>query len=100
VSSPITSALSPSNLLLLPFTTNYAAPTSLSMVGEADQTHATVDTPIVDEDRNDSGVKSDAPVTSSSVTLAVIKMADNKVPEMSDYWKKISNHRSRSPSQS
>jgi hypothetical protein len=58
------------------------------MVGEADQTHATVDTPVVDEDRNDSGVKSDAPVTSSSATLAVIKMADNKVPEMSNYWKK------------
>jgi hypothetical protein len=56
--------------------------------GEADWTLATADTPTVDEGRNNSGAESDALVTSSSVTLAVIKMADNKVPEMSDYWKK------------
>jgi hypothetical protein len=58
------------------------------MVGEADWTLATADTPAVDEGRNDSGAESDAPTTSSSVTLAIIKMVDNKVPEMSDYWKK------------
>jgi hypothetical protein len=58
------------------------------MVGEADWTLATTDTPTVDEGRNDSGAESDAPTTSSSVTLAIIKMVDNKVPEMSDYWKK------------
>jgi hypothetical protein len=87
-SSPITSALSPSNLLLLPFAAYCAAPTSLSMVSEADRTLAAADTSTIDEGRNDSGVESNAPVTSSSMTLAVIKMADNKVPEMSDYWKK------------
>jgi hypothetical protein len=42
----------------------------------------------IDEGRNDSKVKSNTLMTSSSVTLAIIKMADNRVPEMSDYWKK------------
>jgi hypothetical protein len=55
------------------------------MAGEADRTLAAADTPAIDEGMNDSGTESDAPVTSSSVTLAVIKMADDKVPEMSDY---------------
>jgi hypothetical protein len=57
------------------------------MVGEADQTLAAADTPTIDEGRNDSGAESNALVT-SSVTLAIIKMADNRVPDMSDYWKK------------
>jgi hypothetical protein len=48
------------------------------MVGEADQTLAAADTPTVDEGRNYSGVESDTPTTSSSVSLAIIKMADNK----------------------
>jgi hypothetical protein len=61
------------------------------MAGEADQTLAVADTPTVDEGMNDSGAESDAPVTSST-TLAIIKMADNKVPGMVDYWKKINNH--------
>jgi hypothetical protein len=72
---------------LLPFATYCAAPTSLSLVGEVDRTLAAADRPTVDEGRNDSGAESDA-LTTSSVTLAVFKMADNKVPEMSDYWKK------------
>jgi hypothetical protein len=55
------------------------------MASEADRTLATANTSAVDEGRNDSGVESDAPVTSSSMTLPVIKMTDNKVPEMSDY---------------
>jgi hypothetical protein len=58
------------------------------MAGEADQTLATAETPAIDEGRNDSVVESDALVTSSFATLAVIKMLNNKVPEMSDYWKK------------
>jgi hypothetical protein len=58
------------------------------MAGEADRTLATTDTPTVDEDRNDSRAESNAPVTSSSVTLAIIKMVDNKVPDLTDYWKK------------
>jgi hypothetical protein len=69
------------------------------MVGEANRTLAAADTPTVVEGRNDSGAERDAPVTSSSsVTLAIVKMVNNIVPEMSDYWKKINNHRSRSPS--
>jgi hypothetical protein len=87
-SSPITSTLSPSNLLHLPFATCCTAPTSLSMASEADQTFAAADTPVVDDGRNDSGAESDTQMTSSFVTLAVIKMADNKVPDMADYWKK------------
>jgi hypothetical protein len=58
------------------------------MVGEADRTLAATDMPTIDEGRNDSRAESDAPVTSSSMTLAIIKMADHKVHEMSDYWKK------------
>jgi hypothetical protein len=58
------------------------------MAGEVDQTLDATDTPAIDEGRNDSGAESNAPVTSSSMTLAVIKMVDNKVPDMADYWKK------------
>jgi hypothetical protein len=58
------------------------------MAGEADRTLAVADTPAVDEGRNDSRAESDTLATSSSVTHAVIKMVDNRVPEMSDYWKK------------
>jgi hypothetical protein len=58
------------------------------MADEADRTLAAVDTPAIDEGRNNSRAESDAPMTSSSATLAVINMADNKVPKMSDYWKK------------
>jgi hypothetical protein len=87
-SNPITSTLSPSNLFLLSFIAYCVAPISFSMVSEADRALAAADTPIIEEGRNDSGVESNAPATSSSVTLAVIKMAYHKVPEMSDYWKK------------
>jgi hypothetical protein len=83
-SSAITSALSPYNVLLLSFAAYCVIPTSLSMVGEADRTLAAADTPAIDECRNNSGAESNALMTSSSVTLAIIKMADNKVPEMSD----------------
>jgi hypothetical protein len=58
------------------------------VAGEADQTLIIADTPTVDEGRNDSGAKSNTMVTSSSTTLGIIRMVDNKVPEMSDYWKK------------
>jgi hypothetical protein len=85
--SPITSALSPSSLLLFPFTAYCAAPTSLSMAGEADRTLAAADTPAIDKGKNNSGAESDTLATTSA-TLAVIKMADNKVPKMFDYWKK------------
>jgi hypothetical protein len=57
------------------------------MAGEIDQTLVATDTPAIDEGRNDSRVESDALVTSSSSssTHAVIKMADNRVSEKSDY---------------
>jgi hypothetical protein len=37
--------------------------------------------------KSDSGTKSDTPTTSSA-TVATIKMADNKIPKISDYWNK------------
>jgi hypothetical protein len=53
------------------------------------------DLPIIDkladdDAKNDSGAESAATTTSSSTTLATIKLADNKVPEMTGYWKKSS----------
>jgi hypothetical protein len=38
--------------------------------------------------KSDSGVESTAPVTSSSPTLGAIKMADRKISEMSEFFKK------------
>jgi hypothetical protein len=59
-----------------------AAPTSHSMAGEADQALHVANKPAADEG------KSDTAMTSSSATLAIIKMADKIVPNMTDYWKK------------
>jgi hypothetical protein len=86
--SPITSALSPSHLLLLPFPTHCVAPSSLSMAGEADQTLHAAEKPTSNEGKSDSGTESDIPMTSSSITIAAIKIANKIVPDMSDYWKK------------
>jgi hypothetical protein len=55
------------------------------MAGEADRTLAATGTPTIDEGRSNSGAESYAPATSSFATPAIIKMAGNKVPEMSDY---------------
>jgi hypothetical protein len=45
---------------------------------------------INDEDsRNDSGVKSVVMVTSSSPTCDATKMADGKLPELTDFFKKM-----------
>jgi hypothetical protein len=44
--------------------------------------------PTDDNVESDSGMKSAALATSSSPTLGTIKMADRKVPEMSDFFKK------------
>jgi hypothetical protein len=52
------------------------------MAGKADQN------PPVTFEPAAGGNKSDALATSSSVTLAAIKMADNQIPEIADYWKK------------
>jgi hypothetical protein len=48
------------------------------------------DLPIIDkladdDAKNDSGAESAATMTSSSATLAAIKLAGNKVPEMTGY---------------
>jgi hypothetical protein len=81
-------SLSPSNLLLLPFTACCTAPTSHSMAGETDQILHVVDEPIISESKSDSRMESDVLATSSSSNMAAAKMADNTTPEMVDYWKK------------
>jgi hypothetical protein len=55
------------------------------MVGEADQNPPVATTPVVGGNKSDSGMESDAPTTSSSATVAAIKMADNKIPDIADY---------------
>jgi hypothetical protein len=81
-------SLSPSHLLLLPFTACYTAPTSHSMAGEADQIPHVADEPIVNENKSHSEIESDVPVTFSSSNIAGMKMAEKTTPEMVDYWKK------------
>jgi hypothetical protein len=61
---------------------------SLSMAGEADQNPPVTTEPVAGGNKSDSRMKSDALTTSSSTTLAAIKMTDNQIPEISDYWKK------------
>jgi xanthine dehydrogenase molybdopterin-binding subunit B len=81
-------SLSPSNLLLFPFTACYAAATSHSMAGEADQTPHVTDEPIINENKSDFETESNIPTTSSSSNAAAAKMAEKIIPEMVDYWKK------------
>jgi hypothetical protein len=58
------------------------------MAGEADQ-NPPVTTELADGgNKSNSGMESDAPSTSSFATMAVINMADNQIPEISDYYKK------------
>jgi hypothetical protein len=71
-----------------PFTTRCTTPTSHSMASEADQAHHVVDKLAADEGRSNSRTESDVPVTSSSATMATIKIADKTILDMSDYWKK------------
>jgi hypothetical protein len=58
------------------------------MAGEADQNPPSTTEPSAGGNKSDFGTESDAPTTSSSATLAAIKMADNQIPEIADYWKK------------
>jgi hypothetical protein len=58
------------------------------MAGEADQNPLAVTKPIVSDNKSYSGTESDAPTTSSSTTMATIKMVYNKIPDIADYWKK------------
>jgi hypothetical protein len=80
--------LSPSNLLLLPFTTCCTTPTSHSMTDETDQILHVSDEPIVNKSKSDSRMESDVPAASSSSNMIAAKMADKTMPEMVDYWKK------------
>jgi hypothetical protein len=78
VSSPITPILSPSNLLLLHiYCSLRRSHFSLSMAGEADQNPPVITELAGGGNKSDSRMESDAPATSSSATLAAIKMADN-----------------------
>jgi hypothetical protein len=58
------------------------------MAGEADQNPPVTTEPTTGGNKSDSGIESDAPATSSFSTLTAIKMANNKIPEIFDYWKK------------
>jgi hypothetical protein len=58
------------------------------MAGEADQNPPVITELAGGGNKSDSRMESDAPATSSSATLAAIKMADNQIPEITDLWKK------------
>jgi hypothetical protein len=58
------------------------------MVGEAHQNPLIAIEPAAGDNKSDSGTESDVPTTSSSATVAAIKMEDNQIPEIFDYWKK------------
>jgi hypothetical protein len=73
-----------SNLLLIPFIACCAAPTSHSVVGEADQILRVIDEPVINESKSDSEMESDVPVASSSSNMAVAKMKDKTTPKMVD----------------
>jgi hypothetical protein len=58
------------------------------MAGEADQNPPVITEPATGDNKSDSRTESDTLATSSSVTLAAIKMADNQIPEITDFWMK------------
>jgi hypothetical protein len=78
-----------SNFLLLQI---YCSPRrsyfSLSMAGEADQNPPVAIEPTASGNKSNSRLESDAPATSFSATVAAIKMADNKILDIANYWKK------------
>jgi hypothetical protein len=77
-SNLITPILSPSNILLLHiYCSLRRSHFSLSMVGEADQNPPIITEPAGGSNKSDSGMEKDALATSSSATLATIRMADN-----------------------
>jgi hypothetical protein len=71
------------------FTVCCTAPISHSMAAETAHDLPIADAPIGDDAQSDSGAESTTPITSYSPTLAATKMADRKLPEMSDFFKKI-----------
>jgi hypothetical protein len=58
------------------------------MASEANHNPLITIEPVVGSNKSDSGMESDALATSSSATLAAIKMVDNQIPEIADYRKK------------
>jgi hypothetical protein len=58
------------------------------MAGEADQNPLVVTEPAAGDNKSDSGMESDITTTSSSTTVAAIKMVNNQIPEITNYWKK------------
>jgi hypothetical protein len=84
VSSPIASHSFAFQL----FTACCTAPISHFMAAETAHDLPIANKPTDDDAQSGSRVKSAAPATSSSPTLAATKMADRKVPEMSDFFKK------------
>jgi hypothetical protein len=58
------------------------------MASEVDQNPPVTTKPTASSNKSDSRPESEAPATSSSATVAGIKMANNKIPEISTYWKK------------
>jgi hypothetical protein len=87
---PITLALLPSNLLLLPFTARCTTPTLCFMAGETIHDLPPIDEPVDDDTKGDSQEESTALTTSSSPTSATVKMVDGKILELSDFFKKTS----------
>jgi hypothetical protein len=59
------------------------------VAGEADQNPLIAIEPSTGVNKSDSRTESDILTTSSSATVAAIKMADNQISEISNYWKKF-----------
>jgi hypothetical protein len=57
------------------------------MAGEAVQALHVTNKPATDEGKSNSRAESDTAATSSSMTMAAIKIANKIVPDMTDYWK-------------
>jgi hypothetical protein len=70
------------------FTACCTSPVSHSMAAETTHDLPIADKPVGDDAHSDSEAEGAAPTTSSAPTLAATKMADRKVPEMSDFLKK------------
>jgi hypothetical protein len=85
-SSPITPVLLPFNLLLLHiYCSLHRSYFSFSMAGEADQNPPVTTEPATTGNKSDSRMESNSLATSSSATLATIKMTDNQIPEITDF---------------
>jgi hypothetical protein len=59
------------------------------MAGEADQILHATDEPVVNESKSDSRVESYSPAMSTSSNATAVKIADKTIPDMCDYWKKM-----------